>query len=77
MQKYQIRNKRPNDRHRTLPRKLLIVVVLEIPHPVQDIAIALGSLPELDGRTLLMKKPHILVTRGEIKLGLIVQIPLC
>lgn len=44
--------KRPNDGDRTLPRKLLIEVALEIPHLIQDITIALGCLPELDGRTL-------------------------
>ena len=76
MQEYQIRNKRPSDGYRTLRRKLFIKVVLEIPHPIQDMAIALGCPPELDGGTLLMKKPHILVTRGEIKLVLIAPLPL-
>lgn len=69
--------KRPNDGDRTLPRKLLIEVALGIPHPIQDITIALGCLPELDGRTLVMKKPQILATRGEIKLVLITPLPLC
>lgn len=58
------------------PRKLLIKVVLEIPHLIQDITIALGCQPELDGRTLLMKKPQFLVTHGEIKLVLIAPLPL-
>lgn len=57
------------------PRKLLIKVVLEIPHLIQNIAIALGCQPELDGGILLMNKPQFLVTRGEIKLVLIAPLP--
>lgn len=38
------------------PHKLLTKVVLESPHLIQNIAIALGCQLELDGGTLLMKK---------------------
>lgn len=45
---------------------------------MQDIAIALGCTPELDGKSLLLKTPHTLATEhGEIKSAPIRKPPPC
>lgn len=41
--------------HELSPYKLLVREALEIPKIVQTIAIALNSLPKINGKTLLLK----------------------
>lgn len=60
--------------------ELLAREVPEVPQTIKAIATTVGYMPELDGKTLLLKTLHVYtltIGHGEIKLGLSWKFPPC